>query len=58
MEMNKNDRLSTGFKETNPPSGKYNDKKPQKLTESDLRNLMGINRPTYKRGRGGAFRQQ
>jgi len=35
--------------------------KPQKrksehLSESDIRSLMGINQPTMKRGRGGAWR--
>lgn len=39
------------------------DKKPQKrrtevLTESDIKNLMGMNRATYSRGRGGAIRQK
>ncbi|UWD96800.1 hypothetical protein NX081_17340 [Bacillus velezensis] len=58
MRTKKNATLNVGFKEKQPSSRKSVEKKPQKLTESDLRNLMGINRPTYKRGRGGAFRQQ
>lgn len=38
-------------------------KKPQKrrsevLTESDIKSLMGVNRATYSRGRGGAIRQK
>ncbi|HWO96127.1 hypothetical protein PVN28_14875 [Bacillus licheniformis] len=33
-------------------------KKPEKLTERDLRNLMDQNRPIYKRAKGGAFRQR
>lgn len=32
------------------------EKKTVKLTDSDLRYLMGINRTTYSRGRGGAWR--
>lgn len=37
--------------------------KPQKrraevLTESDIKGLMGVNRPTYTRGKGGAYRQR
>ncbi|MCT6831631.1 MULTISPECIES: hypothetical protein [Bacillus amyloliquefaciens group] len=32
--------------------------KSQKLSKRDLEDLMGVNRPTYKRGRGGAFRQK
>ncbi|ASP26457.1 hypothetical protein ACJGE4_09790 [Bacillus velezensis] len=33
-------------------------KKSQKLSKRHLEDLMGVNRPTYKRGRGGAFRQK
>jgi len=41
----------------------HHDKKPQKrrtevLTETDIKSLMGINRATYSRGRGGAYRQK
>ncbi|WP_416149484.1 hypothetical protein ACM26V_00345 [Salipaludibacillus sp. HK11] len=32
-------------------------KKSEKLSKADLHELMGTNRPTYNRGRGGAFRQ-
>lgn len=58
MKAMKNALLNDGFKEKKPPSRKSNEKKPQKLSERDLANLMGVNRPTYKRGRGGAFRQR
>jgi hypothetical protein len=30
----------------------------ERLTERDLKELMGINRPVYRRGKGGAFRQK
>lgn len=30
----------------------------QELSERELRELMGIYRPTYKRGRGGAFKSK
>jgi hypothetical protein len=30
----------------------------ERLTERDLRELMGINRPVYRRAKGGAFRQK
>jgi hypothetical protein len=38
-------------------------RKPQKrksevLRESDIRSLMGMDRPRYTRGKGGAFRQK
>ncbi|MED3701268.1 hypothetical protein [Bacillus velezensis] len=58
MKAKKSAPLNAGFKEKKPSSRKSMEKKPQKLTERDLENLMGVNRPTYKRGRGGAFRQQ
>ena len=33
-------------------------RKPERLSEYDLRELMGQNRPTYSRGKGGAYRQK
>ncbi|EIJ79129.1 hypothetical protein PB1_16269 [Bacillus methanolicus PB1] len=33
-------------------------KKTDKLSKSDLIYLMGMNRPRYSRGKGGAFRQK
>ncbi|MDA1477281.1 hypothetical protein PJ311_18390 [Bacillus sp. CLL-7-23] len=33
-------------------------KKPEKLTSRDLNYLMDTNKPTYKRAKGGAFRQR
>jgi hypothetical protein len=30
----------------------------ERLTERDLKELMGIKRPVYRRGKGGAFRQK
>jgi len=42
MRTKKNATLNVGFKEKQPSSRKSVEKKPQKLTESDLRNLMGI----------------
>ncbi|TWJ60488.1 hypothetical protein CHCC5022_3938 [Bacillus paralicheniformis] len=37
---------------------KYTQRKPEKFTERDLRNLMDTNKPIYKRAKGGAFRQR
>lgn len=37
---------------------KHTQRKPEKLTERDLRNLMDTNKPIYKRAKGGAFRQR
>ena len=33
-------------------------KKPEKLSARDLRELMGVNRPTYDRKKGGAYIQK
>ncbi|MEH7490848.1 hypothetical protein [Neobacillus niacini] len=30
----------------------------EKLSDADMRELMGMNRPRYSRGKGGAFRQK
>lgn len=30
----------------------------EELTNEDIKELMGIDRPTYRRGKGGAFRQR
>ena len=30
----------------------------ERLSNHDLRELMGVNRPTYSRGKGGAYRQR
>lgn len=38
------------------PVNNGNSKQPEKLTEKDLRDLMGTNRQILKRGKGGAFR--
>lgn len=32
--------------------------KQEKLTQKDILDLMGVHRPTYSRGRGGAFKQK
>ncbi|MBM7585831.1 hypothetical protein JOC86_002373 [Bacillus pakistanensis] len=42
---------------------RYGRKKPQKrrdevLTDADIRSLMGMNKATYRRGKGGAYRQK
>lgn len=33
-------------------------RKPENLSQNDIRELMGEHRPTYKRGPGGAIRQK
>jgi phage antirepressor YoqD-like protein len=30
----------------------------ERFTERELRELMGVNRPVYRRAKGGAFRQR
>ncbi|MBY6040622.1 hypothetical protein KUV96_10355 [Bacillus velezensis] len=49
MKAKKNAAQNVGFKEKQPSSRKSIEKKSQKLTERDLENLMGGNRPTYKK---------
>lgn len=39
-------------------SSKTKDKPDKQLTERDWAELMGTNRPTYNRAKGGAFRQR
>lgn len=34
------------------------DKREERMTDRELRELMGVNRPTYGRKKGGAFRQR
>ena len=31
-------------------------RKSERLSESEIKDLMGVNMPTYKRGKGGAWR--
>lgn len=37
---------------------KTRDKQEERLTDRELADLMGTNRPTYGRKKGGAFRQK
>lgn len=52
-----------GDDEMTKTSKKDHRMKPQKrhserLTESEIKDLMGINMPVYRRGKGGALRQR
>ncbi|MBL5768398.1 hypothetical protein [Heyndrickxia sporothermodurans] len=31
-------------------------RKSERLSEDDIKDLMGMNKPTYRRGKGGAWR--
>ncbi|MFH5779077.1 hypothetical protein [Heyndrickxia oleronia] len=35
---------------------KNSKRKSERLSEDEIKDLMGINMPTYKRGKGGAWR--
>ena len=48
-------KLSNTRKKLKNLSGKP---KPEKLSGADLKELMGQNRQTYKRGKGGAMRRK
>lgn len=41
-----------------PQPKKKRRKKTESLSQEDLEDLMGIRRPTYRRGRGGAMKQK
>ncbi|MED3549975.1 hypothetical protein [Cytobacillus praedii] len=45
----------TRKKKLNPKTHKS---KTDFISESDIKSLMGMNRPTYRRGKGGAFKQR
>jgi len=45
-----------GFKTPSPQKEKQ--KQEEGLSEEELKDLMGVNRPVYSRGRGGAFKQK
>jgi predicted Zn-dependent peptidase len=51
------------WKQLNPsPKKKHKRKKPQqareeKLRDRDIRDLMGMNKPRYRRNKGGAYRR-
>ncbi|MBY8914849.1 hypothetical protein KY305_19210 [Bacillus sp. YC2] len=44
MKAKKNAAQNVGFKEKQPSPRKSIEKKPQKLTERNLENLMGVNK--------------
>lgn len=48
----KNDMKSTSKKNKN------NKKKKEKFSQREIEELMGIRRPRYERGSGGAYRQK
>ncbi|QWS52480.1 hypothetical protein JNUCC24_15465 [Bacillus sp. JNUCC-24] len=45
-------------KRTDVPGNKRAQNRTQELSEKEIRELMGVYRPTYKRGRGGAFKSK
>ncbi|HBU89857.1 MAG TPA: hypothetical protein DEB53_01435 [Bacillus pumilus] len=49
---------STPPKRTDVPKNKCAQNHTQELSEEEIKSLMGIYRPTYKRGRGGAFKSK
>jgi hypothetical protein len=44
--------------ETQPREKKAEQRQKEKLTDRDIRELMGIGKPIYRRGKGGSFRQK
>lgn len=41
-----------------PQPNEYNNKKKELLSQNELDELMGIHKPVYRRGKGGAFKQK
>uniref|UniRef100_A0A7U3YCT6 Phage protein n=1 Tax=Geobacillus sp. (strain Y4.1MC1) TaxID=581103 RepID=A0A7U3YCT6_GEOS0 len=52
MKANKMFRTDKHKKEPKPKRFK------ERFTERELKELMGVNRPVYRRAKGGAFRQR
>jgi hypothetical protein len=44
--------------EAHPREKKTEQRPKEKLTDRDIRELMGMDKPTYRRGKGGSFRQK
>ncbi|WP_222125044.1 hypothetical protein, partial [Bacillus pumilus] len=49
---------SASTKRTDVPENKCAQNHTQELSHEEIKELMGIYRPTYKRGRGGAFKSK
>ncbi|PPA70054.1 hypothetical protein [Jeotgalibacillus proteolyticus] len=67
MDVTANEKLKElkrQYRELNPPKVKkkktktINKPKQPKLSDRDLRDLMGVDRPTYSRKRGGSYIQR
>lgn len=62
MRSLKSELLKHGFRPTRRERDRKNTrarvKREEHLTDRDWAVLMGTNRPTYQRGKGGAFRQR
>lgn len=56
------DQLQEWRKQSSVDKQVHHEKKPsqkrEELTDRDLRELMGTDRPRYARGKGGAYRQR
>ncbi|MGE6631518.1 hypothetical protein [Bacillus sp. NPDC077027] len=63
MKTLRADFLKAGYKSmstkrTDVPRNECAQNHPQELSEEEIKSLMGIYHPTYKRGRGGAFKSK
>ena len=52
MKVNKVQQRQNNKKARKKKRGK------ERLTEREIKELMGVGRPVYRRGKGGAFRQR
>ncbi|QAS52824.1 hypothetical protein [Halobacillus litoralis] len=61
MSQQLRDQLSKYKRKNNiktPSPKKKRKRKSESYSQRDIEELMGINRPTYRRGRGGAIKQK
>ncbi|APB37965.1 hypothetical protein BIZ35_15175 [Heyndrickxia coagulans] len=55
-EWKREHREVTGFGKKKKRRKKAEKGKSERLTEAEIKDLMGMNKPVYRRGKGGAWR--
>ena len=51
-------KKKTGMESPKPKRRKKRKKQTESYSHREIEELMGVNRPTYTRGRGGAYKQK
>ena len=57
-EWKQQHREVTGYGKKKKRRQKAEKGKPEQLSEREIKDLMGMNKPVYRRGKGGALRQR